>query len=76
MPTLAATDNAVQMEDGHAVPKSLGIYQEVETTRVLTTDCVIDRIVQNRLKYVKRNESREKKELDYVQNQKQYVREL
>jgi hypothetical protein len=42
---------------------------------LLSTSDVVTHIVEHRLKYEKRNASREKKELDYIKT-RQYVEEI
>eukprot|EP00026_Physarum_polycephalum_P009916 Phypoly_transcript_10054.p1 GENE.Phypoly_transcript_10054~~Phypoly_transcript_10054.p1 ORF type:complete len:365 (+),score=65.80 Phypoly_transcript_10054:224-1318(+) len=54
-------------EDPYAIPKSLGIYKEVKATPGLTTSDLIRRIVDNRLKYEKRNKSKQEKEVKYIE---------
>eukprot|EP00455_Lapot_gusevi_P021212 TRINITY_DN222_c0_g1_i3.p1 TRINITY_DN222_c0_g1~~TRINITY_DN222_c0_g1_i3.p1 ORF type:complete len:251 (+),score=92.21 TRINITY_DN222_c0_g1_i3:43-753(+) len=61
--------------DPYAAAKLRGIYVQVETTVPLTTPDVVERIIGNRIKYERRNASREKKELDYIKN-RQYVAEI
>ena len=39
-------------------------------------DAIVERIIANRARFEARNAKREKKELHYMQNQKQFVREL
>jgi len=54
-------------EDPYELPKKLGIYHEVKSTPGMTTTDIINRIVENRLKYEKRNKSKEAKEVKYIQ---------
>lgn len=61
--------------DPYRVAKELGIYQEVEMTNPLCTDDVVSRIIENRLKYEKRNASRSKKEMAYIES-RSYVAEI
>jgi len=62
--------------DCYTIPKSLGIFTQIETTHSLTTDDVVHRLIENRLKYEKRNAKRSVKELNYLKGQKQYVAEI
>lgn len=48
---------------------------QVSKTRALVTDDVIRRIIENRLKFEKRNAVRSKKDLSYLAS-KQYVAEI
>ncbi len=65
------SDRVVRMYivvDPYKVPKELGIYREVEMSNTLCTDDVIKRIIDNRLKFERRNASRSKKEEAYIKN--------
>ena len=42
----------------------------------MTNDMLVERIVSHREKYVNRNKSREAKELDYLENAKEFVAEV
>jgi len=55
-------------EDPYELPRQLGIYQEVQSTEGMTTTDIINRIVDNRLKYEKRNKKKEAKEVKYIQD--------
>jgi len=61
--------------DPYKYPKQLGIYTQVVTSRELSTEDVVNRIIQNRIKYENRNLSRSKKELAYL-DKRQYVAEI
>ncbi len=63
-------------KDPYAVAKELGIYKEIETSRSLSTDDVVHRLIDNRLKYENRNAKRSVKELNYLKGQKTYVAEI
>ena len=63
-------------EDAYAVPKAMGIFQEIETTHSLNTDNVVHRLIENRLKYENRNAKRSVKELNYLSGQKTYIAEI
>ena len=65
-----------QREDCYAEVKAMGIYKEIDTSYLLETEDVVERIVDNRLKYEKRNAKRSVKEKDYLTGQKQYVAEI
>jgi ethanolamine-phosphate cytidylyltransferase len=67
--------DSVDEKDPHIVPKQLGIFREVPTTHLLSTDDVVKRIIENRLKYQNRNKSRSAKELDYLKK-REYVQEI
>jgi ethanolamine-phosphate cytidylyltransferase len=62
--------------DPYAAIRNLNIYQEIETSHFLRTSDVVERIINNRLKYEKRNEKRSAKEVAYLTNQKQFIAEL
>jgi len=40
----------------------MGIFRQVDSKCSLTTDCIIERIVDNRSKFSKRNHSKQEKE--------------
>lgn len=52
-----------------------GVYQQLVGPNTLTNDQLVTRIVEHRDKYVKRNVSREAKELNYLQKDKTFVAE-
>lgn len=62
--------------DPYAVPKAKSIYRPCEKPSNLKLSEIITRIIVNRKRYEARNAKRERKELDYVLNQKEYVEEL
>lgn len=50
--------------DPYAVPKSLNIYEQIETSfSYLTTKMIIDRIIEQRAMYEERNRKKEAKEI-------------
>jgi ethanolamine-phosphate cytidylyltransferase len=61
--------------DPYAVPKELGIFEQVPTHHLLSTDDVVKRIIHNRTTYQKRNAKRSVKELDYLES-REYVQEI
>lgn len=63
-------------EDPYAVPKSLGIYREIESPSHLDTADIIQRIIDNRLKYLSKFQTTSKKEENYYANQKTFVPEV
>ena len=63
-------------EDPYAVPKTLGIYREIESPCSLDTADIIQRIIDNRLKYLSKYQKTSKKEENYYENQKVYVPEV
>ena len=63
--------------DRFAVPRVMGILHLGETQRYpLRHADIVTRIIENRTRYEARNAKREKKELDYMRNQKTYIEEL
>ena len=74
----AAADGAPSgaENDRYAVARERGIYERVAAPNPLRIEDIVQRIVDNRARFEKRNAKREKKELDYVTKQKTYVREL
>jgi len=61
--------------DPYRLPKESNIYATVETSHLLSTEDVIQRIIDNRLKYEKRNANRNKKEMAYLAG-RQFVPEI
>jgi ethanolamine-phosphate cytidylyltransferase len=51
----AAVGTPSSANDAYAVPKKLGIFKEIETTHSLNTDDVVNRLIENRLKYENRS---------------------
>jgi len=62
--------------DPYAVPKAKGLYVACTKQPVLRLADIVERIITNRQRFEARNAKRERKELDYVLNQKVYVEEL
>ena len=68
-------DNAGRV-DPYREAKALGMYREIDTSYLLETEDVVQRIVENRIKFEKRNEKRSAKEKSYLTTQKEFVREV
>jgi len=66
--------DCTENDDPYSVAKKLGIYHQVQTSHSLCTEDVVKRIIDNRLKFEKRNEGRSKKDLNYFQT-KEYIAE-
>ena len=49
--------------DCYEVPKQLGIFVEIDSANEMTTELIIDRIIQNRLQFESRNRKKERKEV-------------
>jgi len=64
------------VEDRFAVPRELGILHEGEMRHSLRLCDIVARIMENRARYEARNAKREKKELNYMLNQKTFIAEL
>ncbi|KAA8492235.1 Ethanolamine-phosphate cytidylyltransferase [Porphyridium purpureum] len=62
--------------DPYALPKSLGIYREIQSKSDLSVLRILDRIVENRGQFLKRQEKKTKQEANYLENHKTYVEEL
>merc|ERR1712226_1184980 len=56
--------------DPYEYPKSKGIFEIVESHSEMSTTKIIDRILENRLKFSERNAKKEKKEMDAVEAMK------
>ncbi|XP_067938240.1 ethanolamine-phosphate cytidylyltransferase-like [Watersipora subatra] len=52
--------------DPYAYPKSVGKFKQIDSANLLTTANIVERIIENREKFMKRNAKKEKKELDYI----------
>lgn len=66
------SDNQVDL---YCIPKQVGVFHIVDSTKLLSTNDVVDRMVENRKTYENRNTKRSAKETTYLQN-KEYVGEL
>eukprot|EP00316_Scyphosphaera_apsteinii_P008736 CAMPEP_0119314484 /NCGR_PEP_ID=MMETSP1333-20130426/32898_1 /TAXON_ID=418940 /ORGANISM="Scyphosphaera apsteinii, Strain RCC1455" /LENGTH=476 /DNA_ID=CAMNT_0007319599 /DNA_START=226 /DNA_END=1656 /DNA_ORIENTATION=+ len=64
------------MEDRYAAARQCGASIYIQQTRSLRTDDIVNRIIEGRQRFEKRNGKREMKELHYIQHEKSYVREL
>jgi len=73
---LADPTTVVSAVDVYAVPKARGIYRTCARRPSLRLEDIVARIIANRQRFEARNAKRERKELDYVLNQKAYVEEL
>ena len=62
-------------EDPYLVPKEMEIYREIESAFKLDTQDIIDRIVENRAKYLNKFQVSNQREKKYIEN-KTYVREV
>ena len=68
--------SALQPEnDPYLIPKNLGIYKEIPKIPNLSTDIIIQRVIQNRKNYIERNSRLVKKEIEYYEN-KTFVSEI
>ena len=63
------------MGDAYAIPKSMGIYKEIDSTSSLTTEDVVTRLIKNRQEYEQRNAKRAPKEEKY-NAQKTFIAEI
>lgn len=63
-------------EDPYVVSKELGIYREIESTCMFDTHDIIQRIVDNRLRYSNKFEKTSQREINYYSTQRQYVPEV
>jgi len=76
LPGSAPRGDGTAAEDRYAVARDLGIFTRIEQGHRLRTDDIVQRMIENRVRYEKRNSKREKKELHYMHHEKSYVREL
>jgi len=65
----------ISEEDPYKLPKSLGIYKEIQSPSTLTAQEIVDRIIKQRSDYQSRFEKKAKKEEQYLE-QKKYVPEI
>mmetsp|Transcript_4355 Transcript_4355/g.13166 ORF Transcript_4355/g.13166 Transcript_4355/m.13166 type:complete len:434 (+) Transcript_4355:142-1443(+) len=68
-------DAEVDESDPYEIPKAMGIFQEIESKSQLSVFNIINRIVQNREQYIKRNKKKVAQEQQYLDG-KEYVEEL
>ncbi|XP_034472036.1 ethanolamine-phosphate cytidylyltransferase isoform X1 [Drosophila innubila] len=68
----------IAMEDGkidpYAVPKTRAIFELLDSGNEMTTERIVERIISHRLEYERRNQAKEKKEIEAfeaLQRQKQ-----
>ncbi|XP_022220193.2 ethanolamine-phosphate cytidylyltransferase isoform X2 [Drosophila obscura] len=68
----------IAMEDGkidpYAVPKTKAIFELIDSGNEMTTERIVERIISHRLEYERRNQAKEKKEIEAfeaLQRQKQ-----
>lgn len=54
--------NSSKGEDPYKIPKEMGIFRSVDSKCTLTTNTIIERIVENRSKFAKRNDKKQEKE--------------
>lgn len=52
--------------DPYSVPKAKGIFMLVDSGNAMTTEHIVQRIIQHRLEYESRNKKKEKKEMDLI----------
>ncbi|KAJ3629557.1 hypothetical protein MTP99_013942 [Tenebrio molitor] len=52
--------------DPHKYPKEINKFVTVNSESDVTTEKIIDRIIKNKLEYMERNEKKEKKEVDLI----------
>lgn len=56
--------------DPYAEPKRRGIFRTIDSGNNLTTDDIVQRIIENRLQYEARNEKKEAKEIAVIKAMK------
>mmetsp|Transcript_9349 Transcript_9349/g.16851 ORF Transcript_9349/g.16851 Transcript_9349/m.16851 type:complete len:463 (-) Transcript_9349:3747-5135(-) len=65
-----------ELETAYAIPRSLGIFEEIPSQSALSVSEILDRIVNNRGQYIKRQEKKTAQEADYFEKHKTFVQEL
>eukprot|EP00743_Colponemidia_sp_Colp-15_P000705 GILK01000782.1.p1 GENE.GILK01000782.1~~GILK01000782.1.p1 ORF type:complete len:460 (-),score=60.69 GILK01000782.1:127-1506(-) len=61
--------------DPYEVPKSMGIYTEIPSLTDLSTEKIVERIIENRTRYLKRNKTKVPKDIAYYET-KTFVQEV
>lgn len=61
--------------DRYKVPRSMGIFSEIESTRDLSVHVILERVVKHREAFIRRNEKKVAAEKEYLTVHKQYVPE-
>lgn len=54
------------LEDPYKYPKEKNVFVMVDSESNLTTEKIVDRIITNKIEFKKRNENKEKRELDLI----------
>ena len=63
------TELEIDGTDPYALPKKLGIYRHVETSRsALSTDEIVRRIIEQRTMYEERNRKKQQKEIALIKS--------
>lgn len=52
--------------DPYSVPKAMGKFMLIDSGNTMTTEQIVERIIQHRLEYESRNKKKEKKEMDLI----------
>jgi len=73
--TTGGIEVSTDAPDPYEYPRKSGQIQLVSVSRTVSSQDVVRRIIQNRLKYEKRNKARSKKELAYL-SERQFVQEV
>lgn len=72
-------DEAFEMApqlDPYEIPKKLGKYERILSVSNLTTEKLVERIIENRMKYLEIYKKKAKKEEVYYQNQTNNITEI
>ena len=64
-----------EKDDPYLVPKRMNIYQEINSEYDLTNDILVERLIKNREKYIKKYQNKSKKEEEYYA-QKEFISEV
>jgi ethanolamine-phosphate cytidylyltransferase len=73
--TLTKYDDKEISSDPYEVPKSMGIYQQIESTCDLTNEVLVTRLVENRINYINKYLNKSAKEIEYY-NSKTFINEI
>lgn len=55
-------------QDPYAVPKKMGKFILIDSGNTMTTEQIVERIIRHRLEYEKRNQKKEKKEIEIYES--------
>lgn len=66
----------IDLVDPYSVPRELGILGLVDSASDISVEQILRRVADNRDAYIKRNEKKEKGQLEYITKHKKFVEEV